>query len=232
MIIMHHHHPVLQQIRHPPKISLSLFASSLHSQSYSQATESSAFHFYKLAYEHSYKQNHIICSFVLYYSVFCFCLFIQDNIFEINLCCACISTFILIAEYYCSFVQTYYVLYIHSPNNGLSDFFCFLFIMNNAAINIWVQTFFFLKIHRCSFLLLNIYLFILAVIAAYGLYLVAASGGYSLAVVCRLLIALSSRVIKFYLLPPLLIAVECISWFIPYDDFCCLLPRVRPDFTS
>ena len=76
-------------------------------------------------------------------------------------------------------------------------FFWFLFIMNIAAINIWVQSFFFFNDSQMFFLLLNIYLFWLCwvFIAARGLYLVAASGGYSLVVVCRLLIALASLIV-------------------------------------
>ena len=52
--------------------------------------------------------------------------------------------------------------------------------------------FFFFNDSQMFLLLLNIYLFILlswVFIAACGLYLVAPSGGYSLVVVCRLLIA-------------------------------------------
>lgn len=36
-----------------------------------------------------------------------------------------------------------------------------------------------------------------------------------------------SHVIRFYLLQPLIIAVDCISWFILCSDFWCLLPRIR-----
>ena len=89
-----------------------------------------------------------------------------------------------------------FCLYIHQIIDFLI-FFWFLFIMNNAAKNIWVQTFFFFNDSQMFFLLLNIYLFWLCwvFIAARGLYLVAASGGYSLVVVCRLLIALASLIV-------------------------------------
>ena len=91
--------------------------------------------------------------------------------------------------------HTTFCLSIHQIIDFLI-FFWFLFTMKNAAINIWVQTFFFFNDSQMFFLLLNIYLFWLCwvFIAARGLYLVGASGGYSLVVECRLLIALASLI--------------------------------------